>query len=188
MKEIVDPFGIDVKTLTEIVDKQIRFSFTSGYLNLLKRHGFEREDIIQSVLEQLIHDKDGYDPEKGEVATFVATVTASKLYRMTRDAMNYKRKAQHMSVTVSLHADTPQELIEVFGKSPDHAGQLRSDHVRQTLLETYPAKWVDLFLEYTIGDYSLREMTLRHPDYNYNGLQRKFTEMRKTARQAFQET
>lgn len=185
--ETLEPLGVGVKSLAEMIDKQLTFSFTSGYLALLRRHGFEREDVVQSVLEQLIRDQHGYDPNKGEITTFVATLTARKLHRMARDSQNTKRKVQHHSVSVSIHADTPQELVEVFGKTPDHAGQLRTDHVRQKLLETYSTQWVEMFLEYTVGGYSVREMTLRYPEYSRNKLNRTFSQIRKTARTVFEE-
>lgn len=182
-EDVVNPFGVGANTLSEMVDKQLTFSFTSGYVALLKRHGHDREDVVQSILEQLIRDKADYDPEKGKVATFVATVTAHKLYRMARDAMNGKRKAQHLSYSVSIHSDTPVELLELFGTTPDHAGQWRTEHVQMALLRQYSAEWVSLFLEYTLCDYTLREMTERHPKYNHNKLQRQFRKMRETARE-----
>lgn len=181
--DVVNPFGVDAVALTELVDKQLTFSFTSGYLSLLKRHGQEREDVVQSILEQLIRDKSNYDPERGKVSTFVATVTTHKLHRMARDAMSGKRKAQHLSHAVSINSDTPVELLELFGTTPDHAGQWRAEHVQMALLRQYSAEWVSLFLEYTLCDYTLREMTERHPEYNYNKLQRQFRKMRKTARE-----
>lgn len=183
VEQALDPFGIDANTLTELVDKQLTFSFTSGYIELLKRHGIEREDVVQSILEQLIRDKSDYDSEKGKISTFVATITAHKLHRMAREAMSGKRKAQHLSYAVSIHSDTPVELLELFGTTPDHAGCLRIDHVRTALRTQYSAEWISLFLEYTICGYSFREMTERHPKYNHNKLQRQFRKMRETAKE-----
>lgn len=178
MKEVVDPFGIDVKTLTEIIDKQIRFSFTSGYLNLLKRHGFEREDIIQSILEQLIHDKDDYDSDKAEITTFIAQLTKRKLHRMTRDAMSTKRKAQHLSVAVSINADTPQELINVFGATEDHAGELKVHHIEEILSSAFSKSTIQIYITYISEDISIEECAYRF-NSTYKVLQTKFSRMSK---------
>lgn len=175
-KEVVDPFGIDVKTLTEIVDKQIRFSLTSGYLSLLKRHGFEREDIIQSVLEQLIHDKDNYNPAKAEITTFIAQLTKRKLHRMARDAMSTKRKAQHLSVAVSINADTPQELINVFGVTDDHAGELKVQHIEEILSEAFSKGTVQIYITYIMEGISIEECARRFGS-TYKVLQTKFSRM-----------
>ncbi len=186
--EVIDTFGVTAERLTELVEKELKFRGVKNYLHVLKRQGYEFEDVVQTILGQLIVRQDGFDPEKGSLSTYVRINTMRKLQHMIRDANADKRLAQMHTVAVAQQDETESELIHVFGSSPDHAEEIRQEHIERILYEQYPSELVDIFLESTVEGYTIKECVERHP-YNYNKLQRTFMKMRRTLQESlFSET